>query len=77
MGKDLIEFLAKSLCRTPDAVSVSEDTSGQVPVIQLRLSSDDMGALIGRYGRIARAIRVVLSAASFADGRRRTLDILD
>ncbi|MBR7064056.1 MAG: KH domain-containing protein [Treponema sp.] len=77
MEKDLIEYIAKSLVDEPNAVSVSEAEGERGPVLQLKVSSNDIGKVIGKYGRIAKAMRTVLSAASTKDGKHYTLDILD
>ena len=77
MEKDLIEYIAKSLVDEPDAVSVVETENEKGTVIQLKVAKDDIGKVIGKYGRIAKAMRTVLSAAAMKDGRRFSLDILD
>ena len=77
MEKDLIEYVAKSLVDEPDAVSVVETENEKGTVIQLKVANDDIGKDIGKYGRIAKAMRTVLSAAAMKDGRRFSLDILD
>ncbi len=77
MAKDLIEYIAKSLVDEPDAVSVAETENEKGTVIQLKVANDDIGKVIGKYGRIAKAMRTVLSAAAMKDGRRFSLDILD
>lgn len=77
MEKDLIEYIAKSLVDEPDAVSVAETENEKGTVIQLKVAKDDIGKVIGKYGRIAKAMRTVLSAAVMKDGRRFSLDILD
>jgi len=77
MEKDLIEYIAKSLVNEPDAVSVAEAENEKGTVIQLKVAKDDIGKVIGKYGRIAKAMRTVLSAAAMKDGRRFSLDILD
>ncbi|MGP1604595.1 MAG: KH domain-containing protein [Treponema sp.] len=77
MEKDLIEYIAKSLVDEPDAVSVVETENEKGTVIQLKVANDDIGKVIGKYGRIAKAMRTVLSAAAMKDGRRFSLDILD
>lgn len=77
MEKDLIEYVAKSLVDEPDAVSVVETENEKGTVIQLKVANDDIGKVIGKYGRIAKAMRTVLSAAAMKDGRRFSLDILD
>ena len=77
MENDLIEYIAKSLVDEPDAVSVAETENEKGTVIQLKVANDDIGKVIGKYGRIAKAMRTVLSAAAMKDGRRFSLDILD
>ena len=77
MEKDLIEYIAKSLVDEPDAVSVVETENEKGTVIQLKVANVDIGKVIGKYGRIAKAMRTVLSAAAMKDGRRFSLDILD
>lgn len=77
MEKDLIEYIAKSLVDEPDLVSVTEVGDAGGSVLQLKVSDGDMGKIIGKYGRIAKAMRTVLSAANSKDGRRYSLDILE
>ena len=74
---ELIEFLAKSLVDDPDAVQIHTRERDQQTVIELEVAPDDLGKVIGRQGRTARAIRTILSAASQGSRRRYTLDILD
>ncbi len=77
MEKDLIEYIAKSLVDDPNAVSVTETEGERGPVLQLSVAQSDIGKVIGKYGRIAKALRTVLSAYSSKDGRRYSLEILD
>ncbi len=77
MEKDLIEFIAKSLVDDPDAVSVKETVGEQGPVLELSVAQGDIGKVIGKYGRIAKALRTVLSATAGKDGKRYSLEILD
>ena len=77
MEKDLIEYIAKSLVDDPNAVSVTETEGERGPVLQLRVSPGDIGKVIGKYGRIAKALRTVLSASANKDGKRYSRDILD
>jgi predicted RNA-binding protein YlqC (UPF0109 family) len=77
MEKDLIEYIAKSLVDEPDAVKVTEAEGERGPVLQLKVADGDIGKVIGKYGRIAKALRTVLSASASKDGRRYNLDILD
>lgn len=73
MEKDLIEYIAKSLVDDPSAVSVTETEGEKGMVLQLKVA----GKVIGKYGRIAKAMRTVLSASSTKDGKRYSLDIVD
>ena len=77
MEKDLIEYIAKSLVDDPSAVSVNETEGERGPVLELRVAQSDIGKVIGKYGRIAKALRTVLSASASRDGKRYSLDILD
>ena len=77
MEKDLIEYIAKSLVDDPDAVSVTETEGDRGSVIQLKVADSDIGKVIGKYGRIAKALRTVLSASAVRDGKRYSLEILD
>ena len=75
--RELIEFLAQSLVDNPDAVSVHSHERDQQTVLELEVAPADLGKVIGRQGRTARAIRTILSAASQKSRRRYSLDILD
>ncbi len=77
MEKDLIEYIAKALVDDPSAVSVSVVEGEKSTILELRVSQDDIGKVIGKHGRIAKAIRTVLSAASVKSGKRSVLEILD
>ena len=77
MEKDLIEYIAKSLVDDPSAVSVTETEGERGPVLELRVAQGDIGKVIGKYGRIAKALRTVLSASASRDGKHYSLDILD
>jgi len=75
--KELVEFIARSLVDLPEEVKVDEVDQERSTMIELRVAPDDLGKVIGRQGRTARALRTVLSAASTRSGRRYSLDILD
>lgn len=75
--RELIEFLAKSLVDTPDEVRTRTYDRQQSTVIELEVAPDDLGKVIGRQGRTARAIRTLLNAAGEKTRRRYSLDILD
>lgn len=77
MEKELIEYIAKSLVDDPAAVSVEEAEGERGPVIQLKVAEGDIGKVIGKSGRIAKALRTVLSASAGKSGKRYSLDILD
>ena len=75
--KDLVEFLAKSLVDSPDGVKVHSFEREQATVIELEVAHEDLGKVIGRQGRTARAIRTILNAAGTKSRRRFLLDIVD
>ena len=75
--KELIEFLAKSLVDEPDEVDVRTRNRDQATVIELMVAPNDLGKVIGRQGRTARAMRTLLAAAGNKQRRRYILDILD
>ncbi|MBT8764234.1 KH domain-containing protein [Desulfovulcanus ferrireducens] len=77
MLKDLIEYIAKSLVDNPDAVSVSEIEGEQTSVIELKVAKEDLGKVIGKQGRTARAMRTILGAASTKAQKRAVLEILE
>lgn len=75
--EELIEFLAKSLVDDDEAVNTHVYERGDQTVIELEVAQDDLGKVIGRQGRTARAMRTLLSAAGVKAHRRYTLDIVD
>ncbi len=75
--KDLIECIAKALVDEPEAVRVNEIQGAQTSVIELAVAKDDIGKIIGKQGRTARAIRTILSAASTKIKKRSVLEILE
>ena len=74
--KDLIEFIAASLVEHPDQVVVKENKKERSTLLQLSVAPEDMGKVIGKQGRIARSIRVVLKAYSTKKGEKASLDIV-
>ena len=75
---ELVGTMARALVDEPDAVEVAEfDGEGQSAVVELRVARNDIGKVIGKSGRTAEAMRVVLNAASSKVGRRVHLDIID
>lgn len=75
--KLLIETIAKALVDKPDQVEVSEVEGEQTTVIELRVAKEDLGKVIGKQGRTARALRTILSAASTKLRKRSVLEILE
>jgi uncharacterized protein len=75
--KELVDFLARSLVDDADAVEIHSHERGDQTVIELEVAQPDLGKVIGRQGRTARAIRAILSAAGQKRRRRYVLDILD
>ena len=77
MFKELIEYIAKSLVDNPDEVEVEEVGGEQTSVIELRVAKEDLGKVIGRQGRTARAMRTILGAVSTKAKKRVVLEILE
>ncbi|MDD2966113.1 MAG: KH domain-containing protein [Desulfovibrionaceae bacterium] len=75
--KNLIEYIATSLVDKPEEVSVREVQDGQVCTLELSVAKDDIGKVIGRQGKTARAMRVLLGAASTKAQKRVMLDIVE
>ena len=74
--KELVEVIAKALVDNPDEVVVSEKTEGQNVTVELHVAASDMGKVIGKQGRIAKAIRSVVKAASSKDNKRVDVEII-
>ena len=77
MEKELVEFMVKSLVDVPEEVSVNVIEGEKSTILELRVAQEDVGKVIGKQGRIAKAIRTILSASATKDGTRATLEILD
>ena len=77
MLNELVEYLAKSLVDKPEEVQVAEVGGEQTIVYELRVAKDDLGKVIGKQGRTARAIRTILGAASAKLKKRAVLEILE
>lgn len=75
--KDLIEAIAKQLVDDPSQVYVSEIEEGGRVRIELKVAKEDMGRVIGKGGRVANSIRVLLRVAAAREGKRATLDIIE
>ncbi|WP_018132877.1 KH domain-containing protein [Effusibacillus pohliae] len=74
--KQLVELIAKALVDHPDQVRVTETANGDSVVYQLSVAPGDAGKIIGKQGRIAKAIRTVVAAAALQEDKRATVDIL-
>ena len=75
--KELIEFIAKALVDNPDEVKVTEIEGEKTSVIELSVAKEDLGKIIGKQGRTARAMRTILSAASTKNNKRAVLEIIE
>lgn len=75
--RELVEFIAKSLVDEPDQVRVTEVEGEKVTVIELRVAPGDLGKVIGKQGRTARAIRTLLNATATKLRKRAVLEILE
>jgi hypothetical protein len=75
--KDLIEYIAKALVDNPDKVEVQENSLEHTSIILLRVAKEDLGKVIGREGKTARAMRTILSAASTKMRKRAQLEIAE
>ncbi|ROR29401.1 hypothetical protein EDD66_103339 [Mobilisporobacter senegalensis] len=73
--KELVEVIAKSLVDHPDEVVVTETETEKSIVVELKVASDDMGKVIGKQGRIAKAIRAVVKAAASKDDKKVVVEI--
>jgi hypothetical protein len=74
--KELVEVIAKALVENPDEVVVTEKEDGRNITIELHVAASDMGKVIGKQGRIAKAIRSVVKAASSKDNKRVDVEII-
>ncbi|TCL55675.1 hypothetical protein EDD76_11486 [Kineothrix alysoides] len=74
--KELVEVIAKALVDNPDEVVVTEKVEGKNVVVELHVAQSDMGKIIGKQGRIAKAIRSVVKAASSKDNKRVDVEIV-
>ena len=74
--RELIEYIAKSLVHEPDAVKVTETEQDGNLIIQLEVADEDKGRIIGKQGRVAQAMRVLLRVAAIKHGTRAMLEIV-
>ncbi len=77
MEKELVEYIAKSLVDEPGGVNVNMIEGEKSTILELKVSEGDIGKVIGKHGRIAKAIRTILSASATKTGKRVVLEILD
>ncbi|MEW5914618.1 MAG: KH domain-containing protein [Thermodesulfobacteriota bacterium] len=75
--KELITYIARALVDNPDRVEVNEIEGEQTSVIELKVAKEDLGKVIGKQGRTARAMRTILSAASTKIRKRSVLEIIE
>ena len=73
----LVEVIARALVSKPDEVNVTEETDGKNIVIKLRVADDDIGKIIGKSGRIAKALRTVVKAAAVRQNLKVTVEIVE
>jgi len=74
--KELLEYLAKALVDKPEDVTVSQVEGERSVILELRVSPEDMGKVIGKQGRIAQALRTIVKAAAVKDGKRVMIEII-
>ncbi|NLJ65479.1 MAG: KH domain-containing protein [Christensenellaceae bacterium] len=75
--KKLVEFMAKSLVTKPEEVTIQETESSEGIILELRVATEDMGKVIGKQGRIAKAIRTVVKASTGRDDKPVFVEIVD
>ena len=73
----LVEVIAKALVTKPDEVIVTEEQDGDTIVVRLKVAEDDIGKIIGKSGRIAKAIRMVVRAAAIKQNLRVSVEIIE
>ncbi len=75
--KNLVEYVVKALVDNPSNVNINVIEGEKSTILELKVLPDDIGKVIGKHGRIAKAIRTILSAAATKSGKRIVLEILD
>jgi len=75
--KELVEHMARTLVENPDGVSVEETTQEDMTVYELRVEEADLGRVIGKEGRIAKAMRMIIRSAAARKGEKATIEIVD
>ena len=74
--RELVEYIARSIASQPDEVSVTEEDQDGRIILRLEVAPDDKGRIIGRQGRVAQSMRVLLRVAAVKQGARATLEII-
>jgi predicted RNA-binding protein YlqC (UPF0109 family) len=74
---ELVSYMVKSLVDHPEQVEIREIEGEKSTILELKVTKEDIGKVIGKHGRIARAIRTIISAAATKSGKRVVLEILD
>lgn len=74
---DLVEVIAKSLVKNPEQVSVNESVDHELTIYELHVAPEDMGKIIGKQGRIAKAIRTVVKAAASRENKKVMVEIME
>ena len=77
MEKELVEYIVRSLVDQPENVEINVIEGEKSTILELRVSPDDIGKVIGKQGRIAKALRTILSATATKSGKHVSLEILD
>jgi predicted RNA-binding protein YlqC (UPF0109 family) len=75
--RELVEYMVKSLVDSPDKVEINEIEGEKSTILELKVTKEDIGKVIGKHGRIARAIRTIINASATKTGKRVVLEILD
>jgi hypothetical protein len=75
--KQLVEYMVKALVDNPDGVQLREVEGEKSTILELKVNKEDIGKVIGKHGRIARAIRTILNASATKSGKKVVLEILD
>jgi predicted RNA-binding protein YlqC (UPF0109 family) len=75
--KELIEYIVKALVDNPDKVAITEVSGEKSTIFELRVGEGDLGKVIGKEGRTAKAIRTIITAAAMKQGKRAVLEIME
>ena len=73
----LVEVIAKALVANPDEVNVTSEEAGEETIINLRVAKDDMGKVIGKQGRVAKAMRTIVKSAAMKESKRVQVEIVE